>query len=42
MAFLKDTSSTVPAPRLTSEPTRKKLGRTLQQIQASTNLAPTA
>jgi hypothetical protein len=40
MAFLKDSRPTAPAPRLTSEPTRKKLGRTLQQIQAGTNPAP--
>jgi hypothetical protein len=40
MVFLKDGRPTTPAPRLTSEPSRKKLGRTLQQIQAGTNPAP--
>jgi hypothetical protein len=40
MGFLKDGGWPSPAPRLTSEPSRKKLGRTLQQIQASVNPAP--
>ena len=40
MAFIQDGRATTPAPRLTAEPSRKKLGRTLQQIQASANPSP--
>ncbi len=40
MSFLKDSRPAATTPRLTSEPTRKKLGRTLQQIQAGTSPAP--
>jgi hypothetical protein len=40
MGFLKDDRPAAAPPRLTNEPSRKKLGRTLQQIQASTNAAP--
>ena len=41
MAFLQDGGASTPAPRLASDPSRnKKLGRTLQQIQASTSPSP--
>ncbi len=38
-AFLQDQGSGVPAPRLTDGSTRKKLGRTLQEIHAANEKA---